>query len=352
MKQQPDNTIDGYLARLRTALEVLGPAEADEVVADVRALLRDATADAGGDEAAALVAFGSAEQFAAGVLEERGFLGESPKAPGASTGRRALAVTVDVALWLVLAFLGLAYISLVPVTLTYAFSLQLLTPLIGAPILVGLLGLHTWRMVAGRRRSSAPSVGMRIAGLRCVQVGGERRIVRTRDLAGARRDWRILPLTAAVFALLVISIVAESVAMWVPHTIASTSYMAVYSSSTPVRMVSQLYRSALLGDRGFQPDGTEQAQAAYRALLGRHQRGAFGGYDIVLVELDSNYKDRNVGPPLSDQSSYYVTVNEYRDAAETVAATYRYHVVTKWQKSGPNTADGNTIIDSVELQTN
>ena len=70
------------------------------MVAEVRGRITQAMAEADGDETAALAHLATPELLAVQVLKERGILGVAPSLPEASAWRRAAALSVDVAFWI------------------------------------------------------------------------------------------------------------------------------------------------------------------------------------------------------------------------------------------------------------
>jgi len=92
MTEVPDAS-ERYLRQLGEGLQALGPEESAEIVQEVRSHLAEATAEAGGDLDVALARFGSPDDLAKKILEERGILVENPAVPPAAGWRRAVALS-------------------------------------------------------------------------------------------------------------------------------------------------------------------------------------------------------------------------------------------------------------------
>jgi uncharacterized membrane protein len=338
--------VDEYLKRLREELEVLGPSECDEVVSDVRSLLGDAVAEHG-DETAALESFGTPEDLARRMLEERTGSGQSLVVPRAAWWLRAGAMAVDVAilLWGAQLTFGLASVAFVA-----SWSWGSVAMVVGGIALglcsLALLGMYAILVVASRRQSGGETFGMQLFGLKYVRVGADGRIVRVRDIPGARREWRAGTIIVTVFAVLALYSMGQWFVKWPSQNAASAAHRAVNMAGESVSVVSEAYRSVLSGN----PDESEgsfssSGESARRALVARRSSGKLVSYTVSQVELDRSYDG---GIPDEGPTSYYVNVWEYgRQGAES-GVTYRYHVVTTWKPSGPNISEGRTVVDSVE----
>jgi len=99
MAVRTSSEVEAFLGQVGEALEALGPDESREVVAELRALLHEATTEAGGDASAALAGYGDPRTLAARILEERGVHAGPTRIASAPVGTRLAALAVDVVLW-------------------------------------------------------------------------------------------------------------------------------------------------------------------------------------------------------------------------------------------------------------
>jgi uncharacterized membrane protein len=282
--------IEAYLKQLREELEVLGPRECDEVVSDVRALLGDAVAEHGGEESAALSGFGTPEELAQRMLEERAASGEWTGPPRASWWRRAGAVALDAAILVWGASLTWGLLVGLP-SLRGAWGNALaVAGIVLALFSVALLGMFLILVVISRRRSGGSTTGMQMFGLKYVRVGADGRIVGVKDIPGARREWRWDTIVVTVFAVLALYSMGQYFVKWPSQNAAAEAHQAVNMAGTSVSVVSEAYRSVLDGEpdqssANFSPGG----ESARRALLARRAAGKLRGYRVVNVELDEVY---------------------------------------------------------------
>ena len=338
------SSVEQFLTRLAAALEALGPAEVDEVVAEIRAHLAEATADAGGDETAALAAFGSSEALAARILEERGVVTAGSTVPEATFARRFGAAAVDGAVWLVKLQILLALAS-IPVY-RYGSPSQALVVAFWVCAAVLAVGM-VWRLIVLWRRPGYATTGMELLGVRRIRVGNTTRIVRERDVPGGARAGRVWPAIVTLVAVYLLVGAGVSVAQNTGHDAVSQSATAITGASHAASAVSTAYQQALAGvPVSDAPDNfAPGAVPAYAALLRRHAAGTLLGYTIDSIELDHVYDTG--GLPKSGDLSLFVTVGEYAKRVDT-SDQYRYHVTITWTPQGDGVSQGTTLIQSVE----
>ena len=188
--------IERYVRGLRSELSLLGAAEADDMLGDVRAMLVDA-AHADPERAfAEMDRLGEPSELAATLLAERG-IAPTGGIPTASWWRLGTAAVIDI-------FVGIALPVAVAValydSLWSAFAAndgvapRLLTLVLVAGVLA-LASVLSWRYWSPwRTPGRAATPGMRLAGIAFVRIGGSRAVVGTTELkaAGIRPPTRTL----------------------------------------------------------------------------------------------------------------------------------------------------------------
>jgi hypothetical protein len=273
-------TIDRYLERLAVGLGALGPAEAGEVIAEIEAHIAEVVAEMDGDERAALATFGDPEAFAAQILGERGISEAGPNAPEAPSYMRLAATVVDVVLWLGVLSPPLLWVTMAPVSSDPSLAGVVFTWVIMAFV----LGSIVWWWVSPRRAPGHVTVGMRLVGLRRVQVGGARRLVAVRDLPGEVHHGRLRALLLAAGAFLVVWMFVSSYANWQTNQAGAT---AARGASDAVWLTSDVYREVTTGAEFSRLSGrfSEPAQEDLGRLLSRRDSGEIGSYSIYLFEL-------------------------------------------------------------------
>lgn len=190
MPALPDARVDKYLRALREELSALGVGEAKEVAEEIRSHLEEASTEPGG-LAAALAEFGSAEDLAANILRERGFLAEQPAVPTAPMWRRVGAGVIDV---LIASVLFIWILTWVIGTLTG--PAKDMPGVVGQTIgysLVWFAIALLWAITYWANRSPAamrPSWGLFLMGVRRVGVRGDTRTIRASAVTARRPGWR------------------------------------------------------------------------------------------------------------------------------------------------------------------
>jgi hypothetical protein len=349
---EPTSATEHYLAKLADGLEALGPAEIDDVIAEVRGHLAEALADAGGDEAAVLATFGGPEAFAARILEERGFLSSECGVPVAPRAARLAALGIDVSLWLVGAIV--VYILMVLPAASFGFrgSPNLATVVLAWTVTIGTAAGCVWWWARQRRKAGYASVGMQVARLRRIRIGSASRVVRDRDIPGTVRVRRLLPTAVTVVSLAVVALFLYSILYTIPlqnRADASRRQAAIdtalHETSAGLSVVGWTY-SAL--STGGDPTGmaAPSARAAMTALIERYKAGKIAGYAVTQVEAP-NYPLID-GEPSRDYTVVELVTVEETGRSGTAMADYRYRVETAMKFDGTSGWSGNTLITSVE----
>ena len=352
------DAVSDYLERLAESLEALGPAETSEVLAEIHSHLTEAIQDTGGNEQEALARFGSPEDLAVSILEERGILSDGSPVPEAPAKLRIAALAIDVAVWLV------ACMLLVPVigVIVFAgisrfssgagFSINVIAVLL---MLVTAAAL-AWLWFGKRRRKWYSSTGMEVMGLRTIRVGRTTRVVRARGIPGAARGrWGragSLASTAIVLLILVIglaSFISSTVGNRASDRGAAASNAVTYSA-TGVAMVGEIYREVQLGEQTELLSGgfASSSDGALADLLARRQQGKIASYSISSVDLTGADLGQLSRTALPDDAGVFVSVTEYPEGSGD-SATYRYLVKLIWTSKTANGASGQWLIQSVDL---
>jgi hypothetical protein len=328
-----------YMRRLADGLDALSGADRAEVLAEIRSHLGEATEEAGGDETKALAAFGSPDEMAIHLLQERGVIVENRGLPEVPGWMRWAAVAIDAARWLVLLCLLLfvpfgvaAYAGGLVMAASWAYV---------AVVAAGTVWWWGWR----RRRRGYVTAGMSIMGLRRVRVAGATRVVRSADVGEPRRGKGELIGSIAWAALiaLVVGVFAYGAIGSVVGNSAANHQQEIQDVAQDVldaeRAVDNVYGAALKGDSASDWFAS-QAASAGSDLLARAASGAFDGYDIDRVQLP-DYKPM---PFDSDELARYsvVVVIDVTETRNNIGLlTYEYRVVkhiTDLQVSGPGMA--------------
>ena len=269
---EPLSASDRFLQQLADGLEVLGPTETSEVLAEVQSHLADAIAEAGGNESEALAQFGSPDLLAMRILEERGILRAGPAVPEARGSRRLAALVINVALWLLLLWL----FSIPVVGMGVFSSVPLAGAVLGWTVLAALAAATLWWWVKKRRERGYVTPGMHVMGLRRIRVGQTTRMVRERDIPGlARRNGaRVAAVLGVLLAVLILAAMSYSVFSHRAADRQAEVQTAVWDSATGV------------DDR--QP-----------TLPGRHDRGSAGRSPGAVRPGCERGGIRTCGPALS-----------------------------------------------------
>lgn len=358
--------VEQYLQELASSLEVLGAAEVGVVVAEMRADLTEAVADAGGDSAGVLAGYGPAGELAKGILDERGFVVTEGRGPRVSRTRVWLSIAVDVLLWAaavtgILMFLvGLSFI------LTFEWDLDLRAPMLQqvlafAPLVLSAVVAfwHGGRVISARRKVGAGSLGMLLVDLRRVRLGDQTALVRSGDIAGTRRPAFWIPgLVTAAAALLLIGSgynAATSVKDVAAQQSAYQMTHGVQLSGDAVRIVTLLYRNGFEGngDVSWLAEVSSAAQSGIDELNMRAETARTTGYSIDGVQVAYFMPEQwpsGAGDPTSME--VYVRVHEYRNDSVDEFTAYEWHLtVRSVGDSGPGAIEGSGLwwtLDGVE----
>ncbi len=325
-----------YFRQLSIGLEALGPAEAAEIVAEVRGHLAKAIAEAGGDDALALARFGTPEVLAARILQERGVLAGGSSLPEAPAWKRSAALLVDVALWLFL--LGLFLVPLL-VTSWFDQSPGIYWRIFGSFYLAAVLAASVWWWSRARNKRGHLTTGMYVTDLRRVQVGDNARVVRNHDIPGASRRG-LARVAWAIRAALILLFVG-----YLAYGAVSTTWFrdrdetervhqqaiqnAVRDMSWVTSDVSEVYRMVIADTEANSLSYyfTPEARNIIADLKAKRSAGKLDSYSIWHVELP----DYPTG--VSDMSATYeltalVQVAEYAQGSNR-PAIYEYRVKLK-----------------------
>jgi hypothetical protein len=351
-----------FLQQLAGGLEVLGPHETNEVLAEVSSHIEDARAEADGDERAALAGFGSADTLAARILEERGVLTEGSSIPQAPAWARIIAFVTDVALWLAVCVVALLVVDLIAPNRSLAgffgpfghFKFYSLWT-----VLIAAAAAAAWWSVRRTRARAHSTAGMKGMGLRRVRAGSTTRIVRSSDIPGLSRGRlaRLRPLARTLVALSFSALFCWwffSAAVRVDDVDWYLKVQgALRSSSDAVMTVSGLYGRTITGAQDSDPEIIFEPVAADvpAALLARYNQGAMASYEIFNVELASGYDSLAFAAQANTEVVMNIDVIE-RSRVSTTPAAYRYCVVQTWTFQGAGgTADPFKIrsMDEVEV---
>ncbi len=345
--------IDRYLQTLGRSLEALGPAEAREVVTEVRGLLEEAAAEASADtsaagtqpdsaldEAAILARFGSPEVLAASILEERGISAFASRVPDARLSVQVGAALIDAATSLLLAIvvLGAAFWGLLAIGF-WPLDKQVTLTRIELVVLAFAVFLGWW-WLRKRRRAGFASTGMRAVGIRRIQAGETTRVVYSKDIPGEGSRRRFWPaVKAGVAVALLVSMLSFSAWFYF------TRVQGVGDMEDDIAAANSVVIRAYEGV--VQADERELRQtflsSAYRdkvALQQRYNDGQFGplSYEIgqARVADDSVY-----GP------SVIVPVTE-RDPESSDFAVFELRVSLVGFGGGQGVMESAWLIESVE----
>ncbi len=317
-----------FLAEFREALEVLGPVEATEVVAEIGSHLAEATTEAGGDQKAALEQFGSPTVLATRILHERGALSGEGSVREAPMWMRFTAVAIDGARWLILLWLLLGWTLFmgVPVDPSAAPVAMVLA---WAYIAVVIAGTVWWWV--GRRRSKATG-GMTALGLRRVRLGDTTRVVRERDIPGAGQS--VFTRRASIVWALIVLLVFG---WWIFGLVSSARdtnqsnrqaeiQMALDDSTQAITIIQGVY-TALEQGQGISSWFSPGAAAGAADLTARYTTKPFDHYVVSRVEVPDYEPIQFDEDPTGRRIDVYVTVTEF-DKVGT-SAGYRFKVVER-----------------------
>jgi hypothetical protein len=271
-----------YLQRVADGLDVVGPAETEEILTELRSHIVEAIVEADGDETKALAAFDGPTLLATRILQERGVLPEGPSFPEAPALIRVGAVVVDAARWLVILWLLLAAALAIGVSAGPSGPVKAIAWTYTAVILVAT----TWWWVHTRRQRGKVTAGMKVFGLRRVQLGDSVRLVRNRDVPGERRSrlefagstvWGVfLVLMVAVFGLGIVRQTRNSIKLDRQQAVDE----AVSDARDVMALMTSVYDAAIQGNTPQNGPFSVAAAGAERELLQRYASGAVDHYSI------------------------------------------------------------------------
>ncbi len=306
-------TTEQYVLTLRDALEALGPEETEEVVAEIRGLLADAVADAGGDEDAAVVGFGSPEVLAARILEERGVIAGQTRVPDAPTSAQVVAALIDLVIALVGGVFILTLVGLLAAVIEYSGAPD---SLVLGTIAAGMLGYWAavvWWWARRRTRSGYASTGMQTAGLRRIRVGETTRTVRVRDINGFAGRRRAKPKVKTAVAVLLAALLLFGAVFLNELRWQSRVDEALIAASSSQQLVTAVYQQVIQGTETeqLQTYFTESARADMAALRERAASGELDSYEIQGLHLPDSPFVRAMRWDHSVSDTVLIEVTEY-----------------------------------------
>lgn len=321
------SALDDYLKRLAKELQALGPAETDDVVAEVRAHVQEAAGDDEGKVRGALAQLGEPETMAAGILAERGLVPAAGEIADAPTWRRLAAWIVDILVpGVLLVFVvpfGVLFLGLALFAGGHFTGSALAWIVMG--IIVGLLIVWiSWLAYALLARSGTrrTSPGMLLMGVRRVRVLGRTRVVLARDLAGAQTRLGLRIVIAVVAALLVCTAVTSFVdpyANWfvtnyrTANDVDSAQWAATEDVSGAIERVSSFYHDMLLGSSGASLSSYVRGGAVLQLPV-FVRRAKAAGARLYRLDLVNSYGDVRYARGKADSTSdATVTVSVWED---------------------------------------
>ena len=180
--------ITAYAEGLRRELALLGASEITDSVSEIVAMLRDASEGDPEAAAAEIDRLGAPEELARTILEQHG-LEPGTGTPAPSWWRVGVAAPIDILVGLALPLAAAAFALAFTVVGAPATEGEAVFRLIAAACsLVGLAltGAMAWNYWKPWREGGTPStVGMTLAGISVVRLGGTRSIALTADLKSA-----------------------------------------------------------------------------------------------------------------------------------------------------------------------
>jgi uncharacterized membrane protein len=180
--------ITAYANGLRRELELLGASETTDLVSEVVSMLRDACEGDPEVAAAEIENLGPPEEMARTILEQRG-LKTGPGTPAAAWWRLGIAAPIDIIVGFALPVASALFaLSFTVVGAPASENDYLIRLILGAFSIaaVGLTGAMAWGYwKPWRTGGTRLTVGMRLAGISVVRVGGTRTVALTSDLQAA-----------------------------------------------------------------------------------------------------------------------------------------------------------------------
>ena len=203
--------------------------------------------------------------------------------------------------------------------------------------LAAVVGWISWWW-GWRRRHIPATVGMSVVGLRRVHLARSTRIVRTRDIPGARRG-PFEVLGALAWALLVVAIVTYGGYAWVSGYVSSSKTNqqaqiqdALNDTTQAVSLVEDIYQKVLAG-RDVTDSFAPAALSAANQLSARHAMGVFDEYYLTQVQLP-DYK-----PIISYSNAtgrMIVALVSITESQRQASVTYEYRVVYRVTRAEQN----------------
>jgi uncharacterized membrane protein len=328
--------IERYIAGLRTELVLLGSAESDELIYEIRDMLLDAARSDPQRAFSEMERLGEPWKLASTLLAERGITTEGG-IPQASWIRLGVAASTDILVGLALPIWALVntyssvwnYLSTVHMA---RFDLLQLGALTVVAALVALAFAFSWRYWAPWRTGSGrATAGMKVAQVSVVTIGGKRMVARTSELVarGLKVSTRSTLSAVTVIAMAAIAI-AWSVWMVSTGALDPSGEGAAYRFTGPVSMqetqvmaaVDELYQAAqtqppelavwpAIEDVLLDPDKIKES---LRAQFTAEQEGVTAGYEAI---------PSNQAPGMWQVS---VTENPGTEAQRDVILTYMLRV--------------------------
>jgi uncharacterized membrane protein len=333
------DTVTQYLLELAEDLEVLGPAETEEILHEVRTHITEAVAEAGGDERAALAAFDSPEEFAYRILEERGVT-SGAVAPTAPPWMRVAAHVIDVAAWVFVSLLFSPIAALLAGLILWPFhpsdesSVRLTVTVIILVCFALAIGWFYW--ISRRNSHGFQTTGMDVMGLRRVSVGRGMRTVRRRDIPGLPKR-RLGRAWAIAMAVIVVGLLGAAL---VNGVVSSSHYRrveadarvsnAINYSSQASAQVSHVYQMVTAGTPVNEIEGyyTFVDQRILSDLESRKASGELGSYQLLDVDIPD--PDQLEGMRFSTgHLDAVVQIAEHAPVSDEVHE-FEYHLKLDW----------------------
>lgn len=348
MTIRTSSEVEVFLGQLGDALEALGPDEAREAVAEVRALLHDAVSEDASDVAAALAGFGDPRTLAARILEERGVHAGPSRVPAAPRGARLGALAVDVVLWAGALVFAYSAAAVTGANAAYAGFDGAGARAAAGLFILAAAGGSVWWWASWRRGPGTPTSGLALFRLRRIRVGGETRVVRTADIPGAIRPRRGWPAVKLVLAAGLLALLLASLGQSSRAAVQGDQDSVLADTTTSVSLVTEAYRAALTGDPAARADGlfAPSAGAAFADLLGRRGSGLVDAYTVREIGPDTQGRTFS-DLARSDGGRLDIPVTVCEHAGDRETGCFRYHVECVVTADGLGGATGDWWIASV-----
>lgn len=338
--------VSRYLTKLADGLGALGPAETQEVLAEVRSHIQDSLSETGEDSAVVLARFGSPEALAMRILEERGILPGTSALPDAPAWMRRTALALDI---LVTVFLLVMSAALIAAIMWLATSIERLGwPLVLMVALMPPAALCLFWAIARwcrARRASVTTVGLGLMGLRRLRIGQSDHLIRKRDLPGVsvkpwdRLHWGLrFACLLVVLAVLGCAVTALAFAL-TQHTSVTSGSVALMEAPYAVMAMDEMsdfYESVTTGSstQDIRDRFGPQAPEIAASLLARRHAGKLSTYRTGGSSLAEYFPAASTDTSLhspSEQLLLTVDVVEYPQGSYE-GMVYRY--VLAWTFTG------------------